>query len=155
MGKTSQFGPALRRLRKQRGLTQAEVAERLGLDRTGASRYEAPGSNLTTSNLRQYLAAIGASLTDLDEALKVPDGPPERPDALDEELARDDLDLAESGGHQDRYQALFSEMGYDPKASAPEALQPVIKHLARLEAEMDKRLRKLEEDEPGKEDNGE
>ncbi len=84
MGKTSQVGPALRRLRKQRRLTQAEVAERLGLNRTGASRYEAASSNLTTSNLRQYLAAIGASLTDLDQALKDPPDPPERPDALDE-----------------------------------------------------------------------
>ncbi len=46
-------------------------------------------------------------------------------------------------------------MGYHPEASAPEFLQVVIKYLARIEAEMDKRLRKLEEEEPEKKDNGE
>lgn len=60
---------ALRAIRKQRGLTQRDVAKRLGLTHSAASRYERTDANPTRRTIETYLEACGADLQDLARAL--------------------------------------------------------------------------------------
>ena len=53
------IGGLLRRVRKQAGLTQAELAERLGGRQTGISRVELRADCLV-STFRKYVRAAGA-----------------------------------------------------------------------------------------------
>ena len=52
-------GPDLRAERVRRGLTQADIAERLGVSRTRVTAIEAAWRPPTTI-IRRYLAALGA-----------------------------------------------------------------------------------------------
>ncbi|HEV2987929.1 MAG TPA: helix-turn-helix transcriptional regulator [Candidatus Angelobacter sp.] len=58
-------GIRLRELRKQRGLTQAEVAEAAKIEPGNLSRIEKGHFDISTSTLWKVLAAMGYSLADL------------------------------------------------------------------------------------------
>lgn len=66
----------VRRARRQSGLTQAQLAERLGTTQSAIARLERPGSNPTVATLADALAATGHGLdlrptrrrTSIDEA---------------------------------------------------------------------------------------
>lgn len=53
---------ALVRLRKRHGLTQQDVAQRLGMSQPAVSQLEKYDSNLTLSSLSEYALAVGARL---------------------------------------------------------------------------------------------
>lgn len=57
----SRFGRRLRQLRDQRGWTQVELAERLGLDRSYIADIERGNRNVSLVNLE--LIALGFDLT--------------------------------------------------------------------------------------------
>ena len=59
------IGPALQRLRKSRGLTQRQLAARLGRSPQNVSRIEQYGSNPFLGTMLKYLDALGCSLTEL------------------------------------------------------------------------------------------
>lgn len=50
-------------LRKERRLTQADVAERMGTDQATVSRIESRTADVHMSTLRRYAKAIGANIT--------------------------------------------------------------------------------------------
>lgn len=64
------LGPALAALRKQSGKTARQVAREIGRSNTGVSRYECGQREISIEILFKYLAAVGASLGDLDEAIQ-------------------------------------------------------------------------------------
>jgi transcriptional regulator with XRE-family HTH domain len=53
------FGRAVRRLRRERGMTQAELADRLGLGRTSVTNLEKGQQNPPLSLLPELAAALG------------------------------------------------------------------------------------------------
>ena len=59
------IGPALRRLREDRGFTQEQVAVRLERTPQTISKLEQRGSNPKATTLCRYLNAIGAGFADL------------------------------------------------------------------------------------------
>lgn len=63
-------GPALRRLRAERGFSQAEISRRSGLSTSRMSRYESGETEPSLSSLKRILDALGVSLTELDAALE-------------------------------------------------------------------------------------
>lgn len=60
-----QFGRNLRRLRRRAGLTQAAVAERVGVDRAHISLMERGLQNVTLLTLWHVSQAIGVRPADL------------------------------------------------------------------------------------------
>ena len=58
----------LRALRKQRGLTQAQLGQRLGLGQVRVAEIEARPGLVSTDQLIQLLAALGATLVLRDDA---------------------------------------------------------------------------------------
>jgi len=54
---------ALVQMRKDKGLTQAEVAKRMKRDRAAVSNFERLSADPHLSTIRRYAAAIGASVT--------------------------------------------------------------------------------------------
>jgi transcriptional regulator with XRE-family HTH domain len=56
------LGLLLRRVREAAGLTQEEVARRLGTQKSAISRLENHADDVRLSTLRRYAEAIGASL---------------------------------------------------------------------------------------------
>ncbi|MCP3959628.1 MAG: helix-turn-helix transcriptional regulator [bacterium] len=121
-------GPALRRLRKARGLPQVEVAAEMGISRTGPSRYEQPGTNLQLSNLLGYLAAIDATLDDLHRELAGDADEPNGP--VDERIAI-------RTGHGGLARSLLERFAGTDAA-------PELRVLADLIDDQDRRLRRLE-----------
>lgn len=67
---SAQLSPVLRGLRKQAGLTQAEVAERIGTTQQTYARIEADPSTTSVGRFLAILQAIGAGM-----ALQVADLP--------------------------------------------------------------------------------
>jgi transcriptional regulator with XRE-family HTH domain len=65
-----EVGHALRRLRAERGFSQAEISRRSGLSTSRMSRYEAGETEPSLTSLKRILDALGVSLTELDEALE-------------------------------------------------------------------------------------
>lgn len=59
------FGQAVRRLRQERGMTQAELAERLSLARTSITNLEKGQQNPPLSLLPEMAAALGVSAAEL------------------------------------------------------------------------------------------
>jgi HTH-type transcriptional regulator/antitoxin HipB len=57
-----QLRPHLRALRKQRGLTQAQLGQRLGIGQVRVAEIEARPGLVSTDQLMQLLAALGATL---------------------------------------------------------------------------------------------
>jgi len=53
----------IRRARRDAGLTQAELAQRLGTTQSAIARLEREGSNPTVATLEAVMAATGARLT--------------------------------------------------------------------------------------------
>jgi HTH-type transcriptional regulator / antitoxin HipB len=62
-------GRALRELRKRAGLTQEQVAERMGTSSTYLSRLEAGQRDIRLSTVLRLLDAIGADLRQLSDAI--------------------------------------------------------------------------------------
>jgi len=67
-----QIGRRIRELRKQRGLTSKEVAERARITPQSLSRIENGHHDVVYTTLQQILAAMGASLKDLVEPAEGP-----------------------------------------------------------------------------------
>src|SRR5437773_11563962 len=55
-------GPVLKDARKKAGLTQGELAKRLGTTQSAVARLEAPNANPRFATLRRALAATGNTL---------------------------------------------------------------------------------------------
>lgn len=62
-------GLALRELRKRAGLTQEQVAERMGTSSTYLSRLEAGQRDIRLSTILRLLDALGADLHQLADAI--------------------------------------------------------------------------------------
>ena len=60
-----ELGAAVRRLRESRGVTQAELAERVGLGRTSMTNLERGRQNPPLSLLPKLARALGVSVLDL------------------------------------------------------------------------------------------
>lgn len=67
----AQLSLHLRSLRKARGLTQAQLAARMGVAQSRISAIEKDATTLTNEQLFRWLAALGASMV-----LRVDDAPP-------------------------------------------------------------------------------
>ena len=65
-----QLGPALRQLRRLRGLRQQQLADLTGFARSRVSQYERGRTDPTVSSLWRHLDALGASLSDLERAMR-------------------------------------------------------------------------------------
>ena len=59
------FGMALRRLRQQRGLTQAQLASRAGCSKSQISKYETGKGNPRIATVARLANSMGYSLSDL------------------------------------------------------------------------------------------
>ena len=59
------IGQQLAVLRKRKGLTQAALAEKLGVTDRAVSRMESMGDGMQIGTLRSYLAALGMSRLEL------------------------------------------------------------------------------------------
>src|SRR5215475_12044905 len=62
------FGRTVRRLRQERGMTQAELAERLSLARTSITNLEKGQQNPPLALLPEMAAALGVNAVDLVSA---------------------------------------------------------------------------------------
>ena len=60
-----EFGKKLVKLRKEKGMSQSELAEELGVSRQAVSRWEGGASFPSTENLKCISALYGVSLDDL------------------------------------------------------------------------------------------
>ncbi len=77
-------GALLRDARQQAGLTQAELARRLGVSQAAVARLERAGANPTVATLEDALWATGHRLA-LDARVRTP--------GVDESLIRQQLEL--------------------------------------------------------------
>jgi HTH-type transcriptional regulator/antitoxin HipB len=66
-------GRALRELRKRAGLTQEQVAERMGTSSTYLSRLEAGQRDIRLSTVLRLLDALGADLRQLADDIETHD----------------------------------------------------------------------------------
>ncbi|MBV7329218.1 helix-turn-helix domain-containing protein [Chloroflexi bacterium TSY] len=64
---TEKFGHRIRVLRKERGLSQEQLAERSGLDRTYISGIERGVRNVALRNIEALAQALNVSISDLFE----------------------------------------------------------------------------------------
>lgn len=64
---TAKFGQRIKTLRKERGLSQEELAELSGLDRTYISGIERGLRNVALRNIEALAQALGVSMSDLFE----------------------------------------------------------------------------------------
>ena len=64
---TEKFGQRIRALRKERGLSQEELAELSGLDRTYISGIERGIRNVALRNIETLAEALGVPITELFE----------------------------------------------------------------------------------------
>jgi len=69
------FGQRIAELRKQRGLTQSDLADTLGLDQTAVASYEVGRRRVPLSLLPTLAQALGVSATELIEE-QAPSGKP-------------------------------------------------------------------------------
>jgi transcriptional regulator with XRE-family HTH domain len=84
-GDASRPGRLLASARRRAGLTQGELALRLGISQASVAQLERPGSNPRVATLDRALRAVGAELA-ISAHPRVP--------AIDESLIRQQLDLA-------------------------------------------------------------
>lgn len=63
IGSGEQLQAQLRALRETRGLTQQELADRLGVTRSRVSKIERSPGDVTLANLLPVLTALGVQLT--------------------------------------------------------------------------------------------
>jgi transcriptional regulator with XRE-family HTH domain len=59
---TRKTGRLLRQAREQAGITQQELAERLGCSQPAISQAEAGGASLSVATLQRFLGALGYDL---------------------------------------------------------------------------------------------
>lgn len=59
-----QVGLVIKQKRKEKGLTQKELGERLGISAPAMTKYE-QGQNLTLATLLKIAQALGTSITDI------------------------------------------------------------------------------------------
>ena len=78
-----ELSETIRELRKSRGLSQEELADRLGLSRQTSYKWEAGQATPDLDNLRQLAACLGVSAAYLLGEQPAP-GPSRRPDMLRE-----------------------------------------------------------------------
>jgi len=81
----SESASLLKAARRQAGITQAELARRLGISQAAVAKLERPGANPTVDTLDGALWATGHRLT--------LDAPPRRA-GVDESLIRQQLELS-------------------------------------------------------------
>ncbi len=67
MDLTRQLAEALRRMRKQAGLTQTEMAKRLGVSQPTLNRLESGSQNATLRTLNHVCRSLGCTVGDLFE----------------------------------------------------------------------------------------
>ena len=138
--RTDDVGPALRRLRKARGLSQEQVAATMGISRTGPSRYEQPGTNLQISNLLAYLSAIGATLDDLLHELAGGDEADELSEALDEQIRLVNERILHRSGHRRLARSLLERFGGADPPPELRAMADLIDDQDRRIADQDQRI---------------
>lgn len=56
------LGSALRKVREQKGFTQIEIAERLGMTKMAISSWESGKRSMTAYNLKRYCKILGVSV---------------------------------------------------------------------------------------------
>lgn len=100
-------GSALRRLRAERGYSQAEISRRSGLSTSRMSRYESGETEPSLSSLNRILDALGVSLSDLDSALESARSGFEPPPEPDPDIGRPVLFLG-----------ILQELPADPQTRA-------------------------------------
>jgi transcriptional regulator with XRE-family HTH domain len=128
----------LSRLRRQQGLRQADVAERMGRSAGTVSRLEQDGVNPQWQTLLRYLDAIGVTLTELDEALSGADESAVVLGALlDEQLEHEAKRLEAEPG----YRRLAAEM---VRRFGGEELPPGMMALAELLDQYGERIHQIE-----------
>ncbi len=72
------LGRALRELRDRAGITQGELADRIGIDLTYVSRVERGKRGVRWHTVLRFLRALDASLGDLTAAIEGSDTTPQR-----------------------------------------------------------------------------
>jgi transcriptional regulator with XRE-family HTH domain len=65
-----QFGERLRKLRNKQGWTQAEMAHRIGIDRSYISEAESGKRNVCLLNMKAIADGLGITLAQLFSGLK-------------------------------------------------------------------------------------
>lgn len=55
----------IKEVRKRKGMTQKELAQRLGVTASAVSQYEKPGANLTQETLQKIAAALDCRVNEL------------------------------------------------------------------------------------------
>src|SRR3954453_18327535 len=93
-------GELIRDARKEQGLSQAQLASRLGISQPAVARLEAACDAITVDKLRRTLAALGRTL-----ALNAP----VRPSSVDETLLREQLRLTPSE-RLEQYDDVYAEV---------------------------------------------
>lgn len=115
-----QIGPALQRMRQERGMTQGELAQKAGVTPTIVSKYESGRHLPQTANLLAILNAMGADIAELgftirsmlfDAARRAVElqGPVDRPDLVQ---ARAALHMAQMFAHFAELFRLWSSEPY-------------------------------------------
>lgn len=61
----ARFGQAVRKLRREQGISQEELAERCGLHRTYISDVELGKRNVSLENIERIASSLNISLIDL------------------------------------------------------------------------------------------
>ncbi len=122
------LGPALKRLRAAKGLTQEEVAVRFGRQVQTISRLEQPGSNPKAVTLLRYLNALDADFGDLQRAVD---------DPLAREIREDDERLRTDPAYRELTREMLTDLG------GPNPTPEMKAVLERIE-ELDGRLKRVE-----------
>lgn len=122
------LGPALKRLRAAKGLTQEEVAVKFGRQVQTVSRLEQPGANPQATTVVRYLNALGASFADFDRALN---------DPLAREIREDDERLRTDPPYRELVRGMLTDLG------GPHPTPEVEGVLERIE-DLDSRIKQLE-----------
>ncbi len=122
------LGPALKRLRVSKGLTQEAVAVKFGRQVQTVSRLEQPGSNPQVTTLLRYLSALDADLSDLQQALD---------DPLTREIREDDERLESDGTYRELVRGMLSDLG-------GEQPMPEVKAVLDRIDDLDRRLKRVE-----------
>lgn len=63
-------GKKFRQMREEKSITQDELAEKTGIDRSLISKFENTGKKISAFRLKQLLEALGLSLGDLSDEKK-------------------------------------------------------------------------------------
>jgi transcriptional regulator with XRE-family HTH domain len=92
-------GSLIREARQADGLTQAQLARRLGITQPSVARLEAAGDEVTVATLQRALNVMGRALVLQAQ---------QRPSSVDESLLREALRLT-PGERLERYEAEYAD----------------------------------------------